>query len=91
MNKLKNIYTWLYNWCDLTSRPVGWIVVVYLLATWLPYVAQKSFFSTTCTIAEWKCEYSWASAITAAEIASQLTDPTMETTVTQRPKIKTTK
>lgn len=86
INKAKKVYLWAYNWCELTSKPVGWIVVLYLLATWLPYAAQKSFFSSTCTLAGWKCEYSWAATITAHEMAEALTDPEMDTTITQKQK-----
>lgn len=84
IERLKKAYMWSFNWCELTSKPVGWIVVLYLLATWIPYVAQKSFFSTTCTIASWRCEYSWSATINAHEIAESLVDPNMDTTVTQK-------
>lgn len=86
MNKIKRTCLWCYHWLELTSRPVGWVVVLYLAATWIPYAAQKSFFSITCTSANWRCEYSWSAAISAAELAGALSDPEMNIEVIQTPK-----
>lgn len=97
METFKNLSSWLYNWCELTSRPLGWFYLLFVLVTQVPTITEKTIFSVTCSVAQYRCGNSWdptrydppsLKAPVSNGVAEMLDDPNWETTVTQVPAVR---